>query len=55
MAANKLKKGKIFTNDVKTSNKSRMIKARLKQADEDDRFISIANAVEKIRLKPRLS
>lgn len=45
MTANKLKK----TNSLKTSNKSRMIKDRLKQADKDDRFISIANAVERIQ------
>lgn len=45
MTANKLKK----TNGLKTSNKSRMMKDRLKQADKDDRFISIADAVEKIQ------
>ena len=38
-------------NNLKTSNKSRMIKDRLKQADKDDRFISIANAVEKLQRK----
>lgn len=34
-------------NSLKTSNKAKRIKDRLKQADKDDRFISIANAVEK--------
>ena len=49
MTANKLKKDLIVTNGLKTSNKSRRIKDRLKQADLDDRFISIANAVEKLQ------
>ena len=39
------------TINLKTSNKAKRIKDRLKQADKDDRFISIANAVEKIQLK----
>lgn len=38
-------------NNLKTSNKVKRIKDRLKQADKDDRFISIANAVEKIQSK----
>lgn len=38
-------------NNLKTSNKAKRIKDRLKQADKDDRFISIANAVEKLQRK----
>lgn len=42
-------KSKNITINLKTSNKARRIKDRLKQADSDDRYINIANAVEKIQ------
>lgn len=42
-------KAKNITNYLKTSNKARRIKDRLKKADSDDRYINIANAVEKIQ------